>query len=147
MAVEIEQIVGTEAEVGDAAVAVLNAHADGLGRPFVPRRYAFVARDHGAIVGRIMGAIIYDWAYLRFLAVADDRRGSGVGAALLARFEEAMRAEGALGVMVDTFAFQAPDFYARRGYAELGRLEAGDPAQTRIYFKKALGPAAKPAPR
>lgn len=142
--IEFERAIGEELAVGDAAVSVLDAHAERAGHPMVVERVAFIARDGGRIVGRVMGAIIYDWAYLRFLAVAAEARGRGVGSALIARFEETVRAAGCTGVTVDTFAFQAPAFYERRGYVELGRLTASDPARTRLYFVKRLQTEADP---
>lgn len=62
---------------------------------------------------------------LRLLAVAPGREGRGVGAALLAAFEEALAGwSGHAFVLVSDFNGGAQRFYARHGYAQVGRLPA-----------------------
>jgi GNAT superfamily N-acetyltransferase len=62
--------------------------------------------------------------YLRLLVVAADATGEGVGARLMDAVEQ-----GAFAVASDLFALANVDndgarrFYARRGYAEVGRLD------------------------
>lgn len=62
---------------------------------------------------------------LRFLAVAPGREGRGVGTALLAAFERAVAEwSGHAFLLVGDFNDGARRFYARHGYAEVGRLPA-----------------------
>jgi ribosomal protein S18 acetylase RimI-like enzyme len=58
--------------------------------------------------------------YLRLIGVAAGLRGGGVGAALLAEVEYAVG--GDLVILVSDFNHAAQRFYARHGYAEVGRL-------------------------
>jgi hypothetical protein len=40
--------------------------------------------------------------------------------------------------MVDTFSFQAPEFYRKLGFREFGRIDY-PPEHQRIFFQKQLG--------
>ena len=63
-------------------------------------------------------------------------RGGGIGAQLLARAEAMAREDGLVGIYLDTFEFQAPRFYLREGYREIGRLPKVGDAPQRIWFAK-----------
>lgn len=76
----------------------------------------FAHDDSGAVVG---GAIGRRWgrsAELQQLWVQPERRRSGIGAALVRRFEAAVVAQGCTLVYLDTFSFQAPRLYRALGY-------------------------------
>lgn len=61
--------------------------------------------------------------YLRLLAVVPGRHRRGVGAALLAAFEDASAARCRHAfLLVSDFNDSAQRFYRRRGYAQVGRL-------------------------
>lgn len=62
--------------------------------------------------------------YLRLIAVDEDRRGGGVGAALLAEFEERTAPVGRdYCLLVSDFNTRAIAFYTRHGYLRAGALE------------------------
>jgi GNAT superfamily N-acetyltransferase len=69
--------------------------------------------------------------------VRADSRGAGLGARLLAEFEDEARSRGCSHVFVTSFSFQAPSFYEHHGYRELFRWEgvpnAGD---SDVHFRK-----------
>lgn len=56
--------------------------------------------------------------------VHDKHRRTGLGATLLAAFEEEAERRGCTHVFVTSFTFQAPDFYQRHGYREIFRWES-----------------------
>jgi GNAT superfamily N-acetyltransferase len=74
----------------DDAAAVAEEKVFGRGPHGAPS--AWIARGAG---GRVVGVAATCARWLRVLAVVPDARGAGVGAALLARAEDAMRAAGA----------------------------------------------------
>lgn len=87
-----------------------------------PVRYN--ARDsQGELLGGIRGFVGMHWLRVELLWVADAARGQGVGSALLAQAEQQGRALNATGVVLETFEWQAPDFYRKHGYDECGRIE------------------------
>jgi GNAT superfamily N-acetyltransferase len=97
------------------------------------------ARDE---TGRIVGGLTARtyWAYLdiSFLWVDASVRGAGHGAALMAAAEGEARARGCRHVLLDTFSFQAPGFYAKLGYVEFGRLRDFTDGHERHYLTKDL---------
>ncbi|MBX3586731.1 MAG: GNAT family N-acetyltransferase [Ramlibacter sp.] len=84
----------------------------------------FNARDaQGELLGGIRGFVSMFWLRVELLWVAEAARGQGVGSALLTRAEQQGRDMGAVGVVLETFDWQAPGFYRKLGYAKSGRIE------------------------
>lgn len=53
--------------------------------------------------------------------VRGDARGEGWGTRMLSRAEDVARERGCRQLLVSSFTFQAPEFYRRQGYVEIGR--------------------------
>ncbi len=93
----------------------------------VQRELFFVAVEDGEIVGTAMAG--YDghrgWVYT--VAVKPSHRRRGVGAALMARVEEGLRAIGCpkLNLQVRASNREAVAFYERLGYAVEERVSMG----------------------
>lgn len=139
--IEIAEVQGNDATAMTArVVSVLSAHSDAQGHPFRPKDLVLEARDADGFAGGLNGYLLYGWLNIRFLAVVTERQRDGIGRALLARAEAHVRTEGGLGIALDTLAYQAPGFYLRLGFEEMGRLPGAEPALDRIYFRKRLAP-------
>lgn len=115
--------------------AILDAHSASQGREFV--HYGFHAELDGEMIAGITAWAMGPDLHIDMLAVAEEHRREGLGSALLARAEQAGRADGCTTASVDTFSFQAPDFYPRHGYQEIFRYPLTDGSE-RIYFSKRL---------
>lgn len=74
--------------------------------------------------------IRYSNMYVDVLWVHKEKRGGGLGAALLSRIIEERVVKGLSDLFLDTFTFQAPAFYEKFGFIEVGRF--------RNHPKKAL---------
>lgn len=99
----------------------------------------YVIRDaEGEVVAGIIGATFYNWFYLDLLWVKEDYRRQGYGQRLVETAEEEARKRGAKAVYLDTFTFQAPDFYKKLGYHVFGELPDFPEGYTRYYFTKTL---------
>lgn len=70
----------------------------------------------GAVLGGAVGRTWGGCCELQQLWVQPDQRGQGLATQLMQRFEQRAAARGCRLVYLDTFSFQAPAFYARRGY-------------------------------
>jgi len=90
------------------------------------------------IVGGVIGKIYWDWLYIDLLWVKDELRGRGYGHRLLTRAEDEARQHGAKNAYLDTFSFQAPDFYKQHGYQVFGELEDFPPGHQRYFLRKQL---------
>ena len=90
------------------------------------------------IVGGVLGEVYWDWLHLDLLWVKEELRGHGYGDNLLKQNEDEARKRGARYVYLDTFSFQAPDFYKKHGYQMFGELQDFPPSHQRHYLKKQL---------
>jgi len=88
------------------------------------------------ILGGVVGRIAWDWLHLELLWLNESLRGQGYGKTLVGKAEHLARKKGCLGVHLDTFSFQAPDFYQRLGYEIFGRIDNHPRGQTRYFLKK-----------
>ena len=100
---------------------------------------ALALRDaDGGIDGGLWGRHYYHWLSIELLVVPDRWQGQGLGSALLARAEAEAKAQGCVGVWLNTFSFQAPSFYAQRGYTEFGNITDYPAPHRRLFFSKRL---------
>ncbi len=99
----------------------------------------YVVEDQGKVIAGI-NAFIYHWKilYIDVLFVAQDYRGQHLGQRLLSQVEEEAKAMGVTLSHLDTFDFQAKDFYLKQGYEVFGVLEDCPPGHQRFYLKKDL---------
>ena len=64
----------------------------------------------------------WDWFYVDLFWLREDVRGQGHGHRLIELAENEARKRGASRVYLDTFSFQAPDFYRDHGDQVFGEL-------------------------
>ena len=100
----------------------------------------FVRDEHGNIVAGLAGETYAGWLFVRYLWVSEGLRRQGVGRELIEKAEGRALRRGCHAAWLDTFSFQAPDFYRKLGYEVFGELDwSGD--HRRIFLRKTLGPA------
>lgn len=97
-----------------------------------------MAREEGRLAGGLVGRTGHGAAFVELLYVAEPFRGTGLGTRLLDAAEDEARRRGMRQIYLDTFTFQAPGFYMKRGYAEFGRLPDFPPGHDRVWLRKAL---------
>lgn len=90
------------------------------------------------IAGGVIGATYWNWLHIDLMWVRDDLRERGYGRRLLELAEQEARKRGAKHAYLDTFSFQAPDFYAHLGYQVFGELPDFPPGHRRFFMTKAL---------
>ena len=82
------------------------------------------ARDgSGKVVGGLRAIVAMHWLRVEVLFVDEDYRRTGIGSAMLLEAEKTARDMSATNAALDTFEWQGPDFYAKHGYVETGRID------------------------
>lgn len=92
----------------------------------------------GRLVGGLLGATFWRWLTVDFLWVADGLRGQGHGSRLLVAAEREACRRGCKHACLDTFSFQARDFYEKLGYAPFGVLDDFPGGHRRYFLTKTL---------
>jgi len=103
------------------------------------RRLAIFVRDEvGQIVAGLSGWTFYGWLAVDLLWVQEDLRGQGFGDQLIKAAEDEAIIRGCTQVQLDTFDFQGPEFYKKRGYQVFGVLDGYAGNHKRYYLRKYL---------
>lgn len=93
--------------------------------------------------GKILAGIIvkmYCWKciYIDTFWIDESMRGEGLGTLLLEEVERVAKENGSHLIHLDTFDFQAKDFYLAHGYSVFGELEDCPKGHTRNFMSKVL---------
>ena len=103
------------------------------------QRICFVVKaEDDTIVGGIICAIYWNWLYVDLLWLEEKMRGQGYGHQLMVKAEDEARKRGAKKAYLDTFSFQAPDFYKQHGYQVFGELSDFPAGHQRYFLTKEL---------
>ncbi|MBH5328887.1 GNAT family N-acetyltransferase [Eikenella sp. S3360] len=111
----------------------LAAHPD-----TAPEQADFLAFDGGTLAGGIIGAVAYNWYALDLLYVGAAYRRQGLGSRLLGQAETFARHRGLTGIRLETWRFQAKDFYLKNGYRIFAELPDCPPGTTVYFMSKTL---------
>jgi N-acetylglutamate synthase-like GNAT family acetyltransferase len=83
---------------------------------------AFAVEEDGVLVAGLSGYVWGGIAEVKQLWVREDRRGHGLGLALLNRAIAAARAHGCRFLFLSTHSFQAPAFYEGLGFERIATI-------------------------
>lgn len=104
-----------------------------------PRDLGVYLQDEtGKKVAGLIGDTHGNWLFIKFLWVSEELRGQSIGSSILNKAEETAKQRGCKYSFLDTFSFQAPEFYKRHGYIEVFALENYPVTGKRYYFTKNL---------
>jgi GNAT superfamily N-acetyltransferase len=101
--------------------------------------YAGLCRENGAIVGAFLAYVFFRGLNLQLLWVDEAYRGKGVGKMLLERAETLAKQHQCTVVFGFSFGFQAPEFYTKLGYEEIGRIADYPEGYDCVFLSKRLG--------
>lgn len=82
------------------------------------------------LLGGLVGHTWARWLHVTYLFVAPAERGAGLGRTLLEHAERLARERGCVAAIVQTWDFQAPQFYLANGYEVAGKVEGYPPGIT-----------------
>ena len=107
-------------------------------QPFVNLNFC-IKDDSGLIIAGIT-SLMYCWGmlFVDILAVDEKYYKNGLGSKLLSHVENEAKKLGATLAHLDTFDFQAKDFYIKHGYEVFGVLDDCPKGHKRYYMKKVL---------
>lgn len=94
---------------------------------------------NGEIIAGILSKM-YCWncLYIDTLWIKSECRKEGLGSKLLKEIEVIAKEKGCHLIHLDTFDFQARDFYLKHGYEVFGILDECPKGHKRYYMKKSI---------
>jgi ribosomal protein S18 acetylase RimI-like enzyme len=115
-------------------------HATSLG--IEPRNYRtltiLLRNSDKSVVGGLIGATVWGWLHIKEFWIDKRYRFEGQGKSLILLAEEEALSRGCHQAYVDTFDFQAVDFYRKLGYEMFGSLYDFPKGHERYFLKKKL---------
>lgn len=96
----------------------------------------YLEDENGKKLAGLIGNTHGNWLTVKFLWVSEELRGQNIGSNILRQAEETAKERGCHSVFLDTFSFQAPEFYKKHGYQEVFALEDYPVTGKRYYFVK-----------
>ncbi|MFF7470678.1 GNAT family N-acetyltransferase [Streptomyces sp. NPDC008092] len=94
----------------------------------------------GDLAGGLVGHSWASWLHVTYLWVDARHRGTGLGGSLLAEAERIARTDrGCTAARLETWDFQAPEFYRKQGYDVVCVIPDYPPGITEYTLTKRLG--------
>lgn len=93
--------------------------------------------ETGEPVGGLLGRTTLGLFFLDLFYLPDHLRRSGIGSRALRMAEEEAVRRGCRAAILITINIQAPEFYARHGWEEFGRVPSM-PGVERVFMRKTL---------
>jgi GNAT superfamily N-acetyltransferase len=139
MTLRIERSQNPTDEEREAILTPLRAYNAAKAGPSNSQPLALLVRDDASdILGGLYGRFFYQWLFIDLLFVPEQARGQGMGSKLMQMAEDLAREKECVGIWLNTFDFQAPEFYKRLGYSELGQIADYPPGHKQYFFQKHL---------
>ncbi len=132
-----DQPTADDLDVVDAGLHLYNLTAADLAavRPLA----CFARAGSGEVVGGLRARQWGSAVEVQQLWVDERHRRRGVAARLMSMLEQAASERGATVIYLDTFSFQAPEFYRRCGYATALRIDGFPEGIAKHVMVKRLG--------
>ena len=93
---------------------------------------------NGHVVGGMLGRTSLGLLFIDLVFLPVDARGQRIGTRVLRLAEQEAVRRGCRSAVLYTISFQAPGFYERHGWRELGRIPCDPAGASRIVMTKAL---------
>lgn len=118
----------------------LQQNLSGYNRQFMPKDsqpFALAATGaEGALVGAAKGESYWGRLYVDLFWITGELRGQGLGRQLMAQVEAIGRERGCCGVDLWTMSFQAPGFYEKMGFRQVGEISGYLHGHTKRFYSK-----------
>ncbi|UXY32622.1 GNAT family N-acetyltransferase [Streptomyces sp. HUAS TT20] len=101
--------------------------------------HVWALEESEELAGGLVGHTWTTWLHVTYLWVAERHRGSGLGSRLLAEAERiAHQNRGCRSARLETWDFQAPEFYKKQGYEVVCVIPDYPPGITEYTLTKRL---------
>ena len=108
------------------------------GRLRYKRTVLSVRDDKGRLMGGLIMQSYWHESYIELLWLAARARKAGFGSMLIREAERRARRRGSRVIHLNTYAFQAPGFYAKQGYQRFGGISGSPQRESRHFYAKRL---------
>ena len=98
----------------------------------------YLEDEKGNLLAGLVAETFGNWLEIEYLFVKEELRGQGIGSKLLQRAESEAKKRNCRFAFVNTYQFQAPDFYLSHGYKEVFALQDYPYTGQRYYYQKDL---------
>ena len=98
----------------------------------------FYEDETGKKLAGLTGETFGKWLCIKYLFVSEELRGQGIGKRIIEMAEDEAKKRDCKYAFVDTFSFQAPEFYQKMGYKEVFVLNEYPYTGARYYYTKEL---------
>ncbi|TGL90613.1 N-acetyltransferase [Leptospira congkakensis] len=111
-----------------------------LGDPSFEKKefFAILVKEGDKLVAASLCYLFFKGLNLQLLWVAEEKRGLDFGTKLLKEIENEAKSLGATLVFGYSFGFQAPKFYTKLGYEEVGKISNYPEGQNCYFLCKKL---------
>ena len=99
--------------------------------------FSITAKYNDEIIAAAVGESKYDWLIIQYLYVNDKFRNNKIGSRLIKSIVDVAKNRKCTGIHLDTFEFQARDFYIKQGFAVFGEIY-DHPSGYKRYFMKMI---------
>src|SRR4051794_2580945 len=130
----------TDVDVADLREAVEAFNIQRTGYDDGRSLSCFVRDDGGRLQAGIDGFTWGGYAKVEYLWVDEALRGGGLGRRLMAAAIEEATRRGCDVMVVDTHTFQAPGFYEKLEFVEVGRTKGTPRGWGQSYYARSLTP-------
>ncbi|WP_434059891.1 GNAT family N-acetyltransferase [Myroides odoratimimus] len=94
--------------------------------------------EEGEVIGGILGRSLWGTLEIQNLAVKESYRGQGLGKKLMLAAERVAVERNCKYISLNTFSFQASDFYQSLGYEIFAEEKDYPLGYSKIYLRKVL---------
>lgn len=98
-----------------------------------------IARNNnGEIIGGLYGRSIWGTLEIKTFVVKTDNRNDGIGRKLITEAEKEAKNRNCRFISLDTFSFQAPEFYEKLGFIKIGTETDFPKGFEKYYYRKEI---------
>ncbi|UTH14807.1 GNAT family N-acetyltransferase [Macrococcus equipercicus] len=95
-------------------------------------------KDGSIVIAGIVAESRYQTVEIEFLYVDNEYRKQGLAKQLLDYLEIVAKKQGMTSILVNTYSFQAPEFYLKMGYELLFKIEKAFGNVDQYYYRKQI---------